>query len=417
MENKIIIAVFALLLFNYGHAQNAACDGSRFKQPTFTTVKKTTLVYATAFTYTELPPSLPDTVDLKMDVYEPQGDNAVARPVVILAHGGSFITGDKNDMKTDCERFAKAGYVAVSIQYRLYPFLMLGFPDSTDIIGAVAKAIGDMKAAVRYFRQDAATVNLFKADTAHIFVGGYSAGAVTALHVGYVDETDDFTPFVQTAFDINGGINGNTGSAANQSYSTEVKGVYNRSGGLYRRTWIDEGEVPMVSIHGTADNTVYYISGLAAGIAYLEGTGILHPYALDQNVDSYLEIVTGGDHTSMYTSAQHAGQVNNFFNKALGKFEAITCGTSNVTELTNTADELLKITPNPVTNAFSITLDAPLLTAASVHIFDVQGKQVQTVLNYSKGQQIMVDHLPSGTYTVLLQNRVGVFKSGRFVKQ
>jgi hypothetical protein len=173
----------------------------------------------------------------------------------------------------------------------------------------------------------------------------------------------------------------------------------------------------MVSIPGTADNTVYYISGLAAGIAYLEGTGILHPYALDQNVDSYLEIVTGGDHTSMYTSAQHAGQVNNFFNKALGKFEAITCGTSNVTELTNTADELLKITPNPVTNAFSITLDAPLLTAASVHIFDVQGKQVQTVLNYGKGQQIMVDHLPSGTYTVLLQNGVGVFKSGRFVKQ
>ena len=212
MKYFVLLLTFLTVVASNVVAQNAACDGTRFKGPVFSQVKKTTVDYAPAPNFAELPPSAGDTVILKMDVYEPVGDVAVARPVVILAHGGSFIFGDKVDMKADCERFAKAGYVAVSIQYRLYPLLVLGFPDSTDIVGTVIKAIGSMKAAVRYFRQDAATVNLFKADTAHIFLGGYSAGAVCALHTGFLSETDALTPFVQNALDLNGGFEGDAGT-------------------------------------------------------------------------------------------------------------------------------------------------------------------------------------------------------------
>ncbi|MBK8557636.1 MAG: hypothetical protein IPL65_18635 [Lewinellaceae bacterium] len=66
-------------------AQNAGCDGVRYKVPVFSSIKKTTIQYAVAVSY------FPNqTVNLFMDVYEPEGDTLSERPAVVLAHGGSF---------------------------------------------------------------------------------------------------------------------------------------------------------------------------------------------------------------------------------------------------------------------------------------------------------------------------------------
>ncbi len=414
MKYPLLIAILAFSSNLF--AQNAACDGTRFKGEVFSTVKKTTVTYATAYTYEDIPTPLPDTLLLKMDIYEPLNDNAAARPVIILAHGGSFVTGDKNDMKTECERLAKAGYVAASIQYRLFPALILGFPDSTDIIRAVVKAMGDMKAAIRYFRLDAATANLWRADSAHIFIGGYSAGAVAALHVGYIDAEDDFTPEVESVIADNGGLNGNTGSAANLAQSSRASAIYNRSGGLKSRYWINDGEIPMVGIHGTSDETVDYIGGLAAGIAYLEGTGTLHPYAQSVGVDSYLETVTGGDHVNMYINAQYASQVSNFFNTALAKFEDITCTTSGTDAPDAVAITPLELVPNPAHELFSVDFE-PNGATATLHLFDANGRQVRTVQNYQPRQSVRIGDLPIGTYSVVLQMGTGVFQTATLVKQ
>jgi hypothetical protein len=200
-------------------------------------------------------------------------------PVVLLAHGGTFIFGNKQDMKDWCERYARKGYVAASIQYRLYPVIPFGFPDSVKIIDAAVKAMSDMKAAVRFLNQDAAGANQFKIDPEHIFIGGYSAGGVAALHAAYLDTTDAMDPFIRTTLDNNGGLNGNSGDATNLSFPFTPSAVVNMSGGLYRRAWITENSVPLVSFHGTADATVAYESGLAANLIYLEGSGILHPQA------------------------------------------------------------------------------------------------------------------------------------------
>ncbi len=416
MKYFVLLLNFLTVVASNVVAQNAACDGTRFKGPVFSQVKKTTVDYAPAPNFAELPPSAGDTVILKMDVYEPVGDVAVARPVVILAHGGSFIFGDKVDMKADCERFAKAGYVAVSIQYRLYPLLVLGFPDSTDIVGTVIKAIGSMKAAVRYFRQDAATVNQFKADTAHIFLGGYSAGAVCALHTGFLSETDALTPFVQNALDLNGGFEGDAGTVENRTYSSRISGIYNRSGGLYNNQWINEGDVPMVSIHGTADDVVFYESGLAAGIAYLEGTGKLHPRALEVGVSSYLETVTGGDHVNMYGAASpFAGQYTNFQVKAFEKFESVTCG-PGFTGTDILFDETpLPVFPNPAADHIQIDLgDQPV--ADRLVITDMKGQVIKTVNNYTSGTSINTSGLAAGIYLVQVQWASGKVQTGRIVK-
>ena len=56
-----------------------------------------------------------------MDIYTPVGDNYTNRPLLIFAHGGSFIGGSKTNptMVDLCETFAKRGYVTASINYRL----------------------------------------------------------------------------------------------------------------------------------------------------------------------------------------------------------------------------------------------------------------------------------------------------------
>ena len=50
------------------------------------------------------------------------------------------------------------------------------------------KAVYDAKAAVRYLRKDLKMVITIGIDTSAIFIGGYSAGAITSLHLSYIDD-------------------------------------------------------------------------------------------------------------------------------------------------------------------------------------------------------------------------------------
>src|SRR5690606_27493397 len=69
---------------------------------------------------------------LHLDIYEPAGDTAERRPVVLMMHGGFFALGNhKADQwgagPSFAGAFARKGYVAVSMQYRLRPGMGL-FP-------------------------------------------------------------------------------------------------------------------------------------------------------------------------------------------------------------------------------------------------------------------------------------------------
>ena len=56
---------------------------------------------------------------LFLDVYQPQGDAFTDRPVVIVAFGGSFIAGTRQDVADLCLAFAHRGFVAVAPDYRI----------------------------------------------------------------------------------------------------------------------------------------------------------------------------------------------------------------------------------------------------------------------------------------------------------
>lgn len=409
-KNLPALLVFLGFLAAYLPAQNAGCDGSRYLNDVFPTVKKTTVVYAPTISH------LGQNINLAMDVYEPEGDNLLARPVVILAHGGSFVTGEKGMMQRWCELLAKKGYVAASIQYRLYPWLILGFPDSVGVFDTAIKAMGDMKAAVRYFREDAASANLFRTDVGNIFIGGYSAGAVTAIHTGYLDADDELPVFLQSLLTSNGGLEGISGTPTNKTYSSKSSAIINMSGGLYRSYWVDSTQSPIVSIHGTADGTVPYTYGLAANIAFLEGSSLVHARAEAVGVWNNLLTVPGAGHTDLYDQAVWKPFVDTFWVNATTLLESIVCSAGNVgTSESALALENWAMFPNPTSGEGFVIQLPGLESATQLMVSDLLGSVVFQQKNVADQQFVRLGDLPKGVYTVQILHSSKRFASKQLV--
>lgn len=113
----------------------------------------------------------------------PENDAAMNRALVVVAHGGFFLSGanDGADVVEICEDLAQMGYVVASISYRL------GVDDlfdlETSMVEAVWRGVHDSRAAVRYFRKSVAEDgNPYGIDSERILLGGVSAGGFIALH-------------------------------------------------------------------------------------------------------------------------------------------------------------------------------------------------------------------------------------------
>lgn len=105
----------------------------------------------------------------KLDVYLPATGGTELRPGFVWIHGGGWTGGTKNEARAAnvCGTLARAGYVAVSVDYRLGD-------------GAWPTLLFDCKNAVRFLRAQATR---YRIDPARIAVGGGSAGGHLALMV------------------------------------------------------------------------------------------------------------------------------------------------------------------------------------------------------------------------------------------
>ena len=56
--------------------------------------------------------------ELKLDIALPSGDSKM-RPTVVCIHGGGWRAGNRNSYHKQVKSFAKLGYVAATIDYRL----------------------------------------------------------------------------------------------------------------------------------------------------------------------------------------------------------------------------------------------------------------------------------------------------------
>ncbi|SFQ24944.1 T9SS type A sorting domain-containing protein [Hymenobacter arizonensis] len=271
--------------------------GGRYFQPIFPNVTVTpNVVYGSAVNV------LGGNQQLLMDVYQPTGDVAPERPVIIFAHQGGFVTGSKSEqyMVDVCTRFARLGYVTASIDYRL-----LFFPlDTTNVSVAAIRGMQDMRAAVRFFRRDAANANTYRASPSRIVVGGASAGAFMALEVGYLDRASEVPSDVNIV-----ALGGIEGASGNPGFSSAVLAVLNLSGALDPPSLIEAGNAPLYSAHGTADVVVPYFKGrVGASLPpkYVFGSGLLNPRATAVGVPNVLRRFSKAPHLPQYP-VQSAG--------------------------------------------------------------------------------------------------------------
>lgn len=219
------------------------------------------------FSVQETPDQVYGEVDgqrLQLDVYAPAGDRATKRPVMLWMHGGGFKFGSRKDgmMVELARRFARRGYVAVSISYRLLAAEACGGEASvTSCTPAVMAAADDERMAIRWLKANAATLRI---DPNRIAIGGASAGAVTSILAG----------------------------ATPDGPQTQVRGVYSISGALPFNGVFDPGDPPMFFWHGTEDTVVPYkwaydnVSylvqhGFIAGLRDVRGAGHVPSAYLD----------------------------------------------------------------------------------------------------------------------------------------
>lgn len=399
------------------------CQSGRYASDVYSNVTVTSdIVYGSNVSFSGA------TTSLTLDFYEPTADTSVARPLIIWVHGGSFQFGTKTDVDVQelSNRFAKKGYACASINYRLGFFPV----DSVNAIKAVIRATQDLKASIRYFYKDRATTNAYKIDTTRIFIGGSSAGAITALHVGYLDQDCEIADYINAS--NLAALGGMEGTSGNPGYSTKVAGVINLCGALGRYSWIEAGDIPLVSVHGTADATVKYNRGVVnpgVPIMYLDGSRMLLERSCALNHPHKLYTFLGAPHVPYAGSSAAqiaymdttANFIRDFLVHQLGctnmdlqpanapaemanLYPINYCNGSPVNETCvlglaeNAKESELILYPNPASNQVTINFDSDGQKTLSV--IDVAGRTVMTREMNQQSHVLPVHDLKKGTYFI-----------------
>ena len=350
---------------------------------------------------------LGDPQTLQMDVYHPVNDTFQKRPVIIWAFGGAFVSGERNDvvMTRLCEIYAGKGYVAATMDYRLFPDEILGNPDSLELIDANVKAVHDMKAAIRFFRQSAAEGNPFRVDQEFIVVGGYSAGAFTALHLTYLNENDELSPAFETIIELNGGFEGNTGDSVNRSYASDVNAAVGFAGAVFDTNYIDRNEPPLFCLHGTADQTVPIGIGRSVGVVTTMGSSLMAERAMNQEVPLVFTPVPNANHLSIWFSLV---SLNNFMIATDNALHDMYCSQTTSVDRPEVVKEI-SVYPNPASGWINIQTEFDgSVQNPPFSILDMQGRTVMTGKLTGPNMTIDVSSLQAGMY--VLQVRGGVKK-------
>ncbi|MBD2724688.1 alpha/beta hydrolase [Hymenobacter armeniacus] len=397
---KTLFICFVLLLFGARMASaQAVIDTTqgRYYQPVFANVTVTSGVnFGSAVN------SAGATQQLLMDIYQPTGDALARRPVIIFAHQGGFITGSRTDayMVAVCTRFARLGYVTASIDYRLLDFgtIIGGGFDTVNIAKSAIRGMQDLRAAVRFFRKDAATTNTYRVHPNYITVGGSSAGAFAALEVGYLDKASEVPAYVGIA--ALGGIEGNSG---NPGYSSQPLAVLNLSGATENPSLIEPGNAPLLSVHGTADGTVPYLQGRVGSSLppkYVYGSGRLHPRAAQVGIRNTLVRLSRAGHIPFESTTAPGLLYADTTFRAIRDFlrpSLAQAGTVLATARAS-ATPAAQAYPVPAEDAVQLTLPKELLLPLQAQLLDAAGRVVRVISPEAHDLSLLRNALKPGVY-------------------
>jgi acetyl esterase/lipase len=192
---------------------------------------------------------------LHADIYEP-AQKASAAVAVVLIHGGGWSDFDKSTMRGMGQFLARTGFVAVSVDYRLFHGNDNRWPAQLD----------DVQRAVRWLRANAEKYGI---NPERIGAFGHSAGAQLAALLGMEDTRDNsdaslakYSSKVQAVVDVSGPTDFTTQHDPDgTAFLTNFFGVdYQKGPDVWKMAspaWhVSKQDAPFLIVHGTHDDRV-----------------------------------------------------------------------------------------------------------------------------------------------------------------
>ena len=400
---KHLLLTLSFLVFTMAVQAQEHCDGTRYIEPVFSEIDSTTGI--SFGQNTTVGGALKN---LRMDVYYPAQEFFFRRPLVVLAHGGSFISGNRKQLRLLCHTLAHHGFVAATIDYRLYDDLNQQV-DSIIVYDVVVKAASDMKAAVRWFKESAATSNEFGIDSSLIIVGGVSAGAITALQYAYLD-TNDYAAgsALDSVIQANGGIRGTSNNLFD--FSDDIIGVLNYSGALKEAKWVDPYEPTVFSVHDEIDPVVQSGQDVTTELGTpveVSGSAAVHVAAQEDGIRSQLITIEGSNgHVSYFLNGPNTADYANVIDSSMRFLEYTVC--DRISGSYAPSIKSFTVFPNPATESLQVNAAFPVQT---LKLFNLQGNLVRT----AEANELEVLGLPKGNYTLEIQGKQGELERERVV--
>ncbi len=340
---------------------------------------------------------------LRMDVYFPRlgVDPLPKRPFVMMIHGGGFKGGTKEAMTNYCIEFAKRGFVAATISYRL------GWDqsDPNDQVLASYRAHQDANAALRFVVNNA---NRVRIDTNWLFIGGSSAGSITSLNAIYLSQLE-WEAEIPGITALLGPLNT---SGNNLTNTFELQGVFNNWGMTLDNAINPADMVPSVAFHGVLDGVTPIGTGaIFPGGPVFSGSGSIHDYLLANGVCSELTVDSLGGHGIYRGNAGEDFRVSRascffksvFCDNCVSNYfvDSVAANCAPPLSIVGSIDALgkkasaLEVFPNPVDELLNIQGD---LENYQLELINTTGRVIRQVDSGQVATTINVADLAPGIY-------------------
>jgi len=259
---KAVILLNCFLLVAFIDATGQHCIGSRYSEVAL--FDSAQIVIETGIQFGSVEHYFTgQNQDLALDVYYPDlaVDSVLQRPVILLLHGGAWAGGNRNNMAYECMEYARRGFVAVTASYRLgwncdlnNLFVACGCPPQ-NIRQAMYLAVQDARAAIRFILSQ----QEWGIDQDWIFVGGESAGSITALATAAWSQIEAET-FVTPTFTAQVGSLDASGNDLPNDYS--IRACIDHCGAVVNLDHLaNNSDLPIISFHDSQDCVVPFAAG------------------------------------------------------------------------------------------------------------------------------------------------------------
>ncbi|MEN8793183.1 MAG: T9SS type A sorting domain-containing protein [Flavobacteriales bacterium] len=284
------------------------------------------------------------------------------------------------------DSMARRGYAVACINYRL---------DTSISNRAVINAMHYAKAAVRFFKSNRTTC---KIDTSLIFIGGESAGAITAMTTTYINKTSEVLYSPSSPQSTNVTVEGNSG---NPEFSSQTKAALCFCGGtktvlnelLFDTSAIEINPNPsLLIIHGTNDPLITTSSSLNLAIR-----------ANNVGVPNLFYPMYGATHCPWFFPLTDSWKyLDTLIDYTVPFLYACVQNSTNINEVNKILD--VNIYPNPAKNTINIVSKSIDNKSITVTITSLDNKLVYNKKEIINGSKLSIDvaNLMSGAYIIKL---------------